>query len=197
MSTEHETQGSSDPVEIDTPVTTVIVQRPLKDAVSRYEAWLQEIVPVARQFAGHRGVNIIRPHGGDEAYTIVLHFDTIANLRAWLESDTRIGLIEKIRPFLHTDENVEIKTGVEFWFTPPAGQRTAPPYKQFLITLSAIFPLTIIIPWMLGPAFALIPALALPGIRHFVIAALIVAAMIYVIMPRYTRFVAGWLYGRK
>lgn len=199
MNTEHETQGSTDPtktdIALDTPVTTVIVQRPLKDAVSRYEAWLQEIVPAAQQFAGHQSVNVIRPHAGDAAYTIILHFDTIANLRAWLDSDTRARLIEKIRPFLHTDENIEIKTGVEFWFTPPAGGRTAPPYKQFLITLSAIFPLTIIIPWMLGPAFGLLPALALPGIRHFVIAALIVGAMTYIIMPRYTRLVAGWLYG--
>jgi antibiotic biosynthesis monooxygenase (ABM) superfamily enzyme len=34
----------------------------------------------------------------------------------------------------------------------------------------------------------------LPGISNFVAAAIIVALMTYVIMPRYTRLIAGWLY---
>jgi uncharacterized protein len=37
--------------------------------------------------------------------------------------------------------------------------------------------------------------LALPGLRHFVIAAAIVAIMVYAVMPRYTRLVSAWLYG--
>src|SRR4051812_32033837 len=45
-------------------------------------------------------------------------------------------------PFLQTDEDVDIKTGFEFWLTPPRASKPAKPYKQFLITLSAILPLT-------------------------------------------------------
>ena len=78
-----------DDLELDTPVTTVIRQRPRPDAVDRYENWLKEIIPVAQQFAGHQSVNVIRPHGASGEYTIVLHFDTIANLRKWLNSDVR------------------------------------------------------------------------------------------------------------
>ncbi|MFY9698088.1 MAG: hypothetical protein WAK34_07140, partial [Rhodoplanes sp.] len=95
---------------------------------------------------------------------------------------------------LSTEENIDIKTGLEFWFTPPPGGKPARPYKQFFVTLSAIFPLTILVPWLLQPAFAALPPLALPGVRHFVIAAAIVAIMIYGVMPRYTRLVSGWLY---
>ena len=151
-----------DEIALETPVTTVIRQRPKPDAVQRYEDWLKEIIPVAQQFAGHRGVNVIRPRGESDAYTIVLHFDTIANLRRWLASDVRARLIEKIKPFMQADEDIEIKTGFEFWFTPPAGKAHAKPYKQFLVTLSAIFPLTIIVPWLLKPVFAWLPVLALP-----------------------------------
>lgn len=186
---------TGDEVPLETPVTTVIQQRPKADAVDRYEAWLKEIMPVAQQFAGHRGVNIIRPHGASDAYTVVLHFDTVANLRRWLESDVRARLVESIRPFLRKAEDIEIKTGLEFWFTPPPGRQHAKAYKQFLITLSAIFPLTVVIPWLLEPAFAWAPVLALPLVKPLVIAIIIVGLMAWVIMPHYTRLVSKWLYG--
>lgn len=186
------TQG--DGIRLDTPVTTVIRQRPLRHAVARYEAWLKEIIPVAQGFAGHQGVNVIRPHAVSEPYAIVLHFDTVANLRRWLDSDIRVRLIEQIRPFLDSPEAIDIRTGFEFWFTPQPAARVAKPYKQFLATLSVIFPLTIVVPLLLQPAFAWLPVLGLPGVRHFIIAAIIVGLMVYVIMPRYTRLLAKWLF---
>jgi antibiotic biosynthesis monooxygenase (ABM) superfamily enzyme len=182
-------------VPLETPVTTVIQQRPKPDATSRYEGWLKEITPAAQQFTGHRGVNVIRPHGGLDAYTIVLHFDTISNLHKWLSSDVRQRLIAKIQPYLRAEEDVEIKTGLEFWFTPPAGGRHAKPYKQFLVTLSAIFPLTVIIPWLLQPVFAWLPVLALPIISQLAVGVIIVGLMTWAIMPTYTRLVSRWLYG--
>lgn len=179
---------------LDSPVTTVIQQRPLAEAVRNYENWLKEIIPAAQHFTGHQGVNVIRPHGASEAYTIVLHFDTAAHLRRWLDSDVRVQLVNKVRPFLQSDEDIDIKTGFEFWFTPPAGTKPAEPYKQFLVTFSAILPLTILVPCLLLPVFALVPAFALPGIRHVIVAAVIVASMTYIVMPPYTRLVSRWLY---
>src|SRR5436190_8423058 len=147
----------------DTPITTVLRQHPLPDAVAHYEEWLKEIIPVAQSFAGHQSVSVIRPHKTDDPYTIILHFDTVAHLRDWLDSETRVHLVQKVRPFLQTDEDVDIKTGFKFWFTPPPASRPAKPYKQFLITLSAIFPLTVAVPWLLQPLFQWAPLLGLPG----------------------------------
>jgi uncharacterized protein len=183
-----------DGIALQTPVTTVIQQRPKPEAVGRYEDWLKEIIPVAQQFAGHRGVNVIRPHDGSDAYTIVLHFDAIDNLQRWLSSDIRKRLMEKVQPFMRADESIEIKTGFEFWFTPTAGGKHAKPYKQFLVTLSAIFPLTIIIPWLLQPVFAWLPVLALPIISQFVVGVIIVGLMTWAVMPYYARLVSRWLY---
>jgi antibiotic biosynthesis monooxygenase (ABM) superfamily enzyme len=175
-------------------VTSVIQQRPKPTAVAEYEAWLKEITPAAQRFPGHRGVNVIRPHDASGAYTIVLHFDTLEHLTAWLESDTRARLVEKVRPLLVTSERIEIKTGLEFWFTPPPGHRQAKPYKQFLVTFSAIFPLTIVVPWVLQPVFARLPLLGQLIVSNFIVVAIIVGLMTYVIMPRYTRLIANWLY---
>jgi uncharacterized protein len=176
-------------------VVTSVIQHQVKPGTeAQYEAWLREITPTAQRFPGHQGANIIRPPEGTGLYTIVLHFDTLEHAQAWLASDTRRVLLAQVEPlFVHGDQ-VEIKTGLEFWFTPPSAQKHAKPYKQFLLTLSAIFPLTILVPWVLRPLFQAVPALGLPGISNLLISALIVGLMTYMIMPYYTRLVAGWLY---
>lgn len=175
-------------------VTTIIAHRPRKDQVAAYERWLTEIVPIAQTFAGHRGVNIIRPYGDSDAYTIVLHFDNETSLRQWLDSETRKRLIEKVRPCLHAAEKIDIKPGIEFWFTPPDARKAAPACKQFIVTLSVIFPLVVIVPWLLTPVFAWVPVLGAEGIRQLIVAAIIVAIMTFWLMPRYVRLVSRWLY---
>jgi antibiotic biosynthesis monooxygenase (ABM) superfamily enzyme len=175
-------------------VTSVIKHHIKPGGEAEYEAWLREITPTAQRFPGHQGVNIVRPPAGADEYTIVLHFDTLEHAQAWLASDTRRTLLTQVEPLLVGGDQVEIKTGLEFWFTPSAGQQHAKPYKQFLLTLSAIFPLTMLVPWVLRPLFQAVPVLGLPGISNLLISAVIVGLMTYVIMPRYTRLVAGWLY---
>ncbi len=173
-------------------VTMVIQHHVVAGAAARYEAWLGEIIPVAQGFAGHLGVNILRPGAGADTYTVVLRFDTHEHLRDWIESDARRGLVARAQPLLAGGEQVEIKTGLEYWFTPPGSeQKKAPPFKQFLVTLSAIFPLTVLVPWLLKP---LLQALPLPLIGDFVVAVSIVFLMTYVIMPRYTKLVSRWLF---
>jgi uncharacterized protein len=54
--------------------------------------------------------------------------------------------------------------------------------------------LTILVPWVLRPLFPAVPALGLPGISNLLVSALIVGIMMYLIMPYYTRLMAGWLY---
>lgn len=182
------------PINIDSAVTTIILQRPQKHHVQAYEDWLKEIVPISKRFEGHRGVNVIRPHAGQDEYTIVLHFDSEQNLRKWLESDTRKELIEKVKPLLNSDESIEIQSGIEYWFTPHSAQKTAPAHKQYLITLSAIFPLTVLVPLGMEPLFALHPLLENLLVKKLIVAMVLVWMMIYVVMPRYVRLVSRWLY---
>lgn len=166
--------------------------RPGHDA--DYEAWVADVLPIAESFPGHQGVAIIRPPEGSHVYTIVLHFDTLEHLRGWLESDTRRRLLDKVEPFLtHAPGEVEIRPGLEFWLSPP-GQKHARPYKQFLLILSALYPLSLGMAWLAQPLFAAVPGLAQPLLRGLLLAAAIVAVMTWVIMPRYTRLVAKWLY---
>lgn len=175
---------------------TLVIQHQLKTGVvPEYESWLKEIIPAAQRYSGDLGVSVMRPAEGSNTYTVVLRFNTHENLHAWTESDIRSRLIERVKPLLVTDEQLEIKTGLEFWFTPSGpAQKKAKPSKQFLVTLSAIFPLSVVVPWLLKPLFRLVPTLALPVVSNLLVAVIIVFVMVYLIMPRYTKFISRWLF---
>jgi antibiotic biosynthesis monooxygenase (ABM) superfamily enzyme len=177
-------------------VTSIIRHDVKEQDHAAYEEWLREIVPVAARFPGHRGVNVIRPVKGATQYTVILHFDGIDNLRAWLDSAERRALIAKALPLLGGEDAVEIKTGLEFWFTPPSRLQRAPPYKQFIVTFSVIYPLTILLPLLLNPLLERIEFVRIFYVRQFFLDAAIVALITYVIMPRYTRLIAKWLYAQ-
>jgi hypothetical protein len=126
-------------------------------------------------------------------YTSLLRFDTRDNLNAWLASDARQALLTRVSALLTKSDVHEIRTGMDFWFT-PEGTTPPKPWKQFLLVLSAIYPLTLIIPALLTPLFRVAPPLTHPLIRGLLIAAAIVFLMTFVVMPRYTRLVKRWLH---
>lgn len=177
------------------PVTFVIYHRVKRGLYSEYEQWLERIMPVARSYPGHLGVNVIRPMAGEQLYTVIIRFTGTGHMRSWVESDDRRRLIGEVMPFLEEGDRTEIREGGEFWFTPPApGAKHPVRWKQFLITFSVILPLTMIVPWLWRPLFRAWPWLAGYIQSKFAIAATIVFIVVYLVMPYYTRLVAKWLY---
>jgi hypothetical protein len=187
-------RGRTSPDEI---VTLVIQHHVRTGGEAEYERHLSKIIAAAATFPGHLGVNVICPpqsRRADSHYTIVVRFDTHRHLEAWIGSPTRRDFIRHVEHLLVKDDSVAVKTGLEFWFTPPGDPAPPRPYKQYLITLSAIFPLTVIVPWVLRPIIQGIPFLNMQFINTFITDAVIVALMVWVVMPRFTRLVAKWLF---
>jgi antibiotic biosynthesis monooxygenase (ABM) superfamily enzyme len=176
-------------------VISVIRHEVRPGSEERYEGWIGKIVPVAKRFPGHAGVTVVRPPASSRTYTVVVRFDEIEHLQAWLGSDTRTQLLEEIEPHLSRADLPEIQTGLEFWVTTPeVVQRAASPFKQFLLVLSVIYPLTLVVPMSLQPLLTATPGFGAPYARTLVSTIVIVALMTYIIMPRYTRLVTDWLY---
>ena len=160
-----------------------------------HEQWLARIIPIAARFPGHRGVSVIRPAPAAGDYTVTLRFDDVTHAEDWLASDARRELVADVAPALTRAEALDTVTGLEFWFQPvPVPQRRARPYKQFLTTLSVIYPLTLLVPCLLRPLLGYAPALEHVLVEHLIVAAIIVGLMTYVAMPRYVRLVDDWLY---
>ncbi|PSJ43799.1 antibiotic biosynthesis monooxygenase [Zobellella endophytica] len=177
-------------------VSVLIRHRIRQEAMSDYEHWLRKTIDVAAGFAGHQGVNILKPAGGHTQYDIAVRFASRAEAEAWVHSRERRALLEEAEGYLVLPDEVDIATGIDNWFqplNPPVKQPTR--WKQWLLTTLVIWLLTLLVP----PALSLllfepVPLLGLWGLRHAITAAAIVALVIYVIMPRLVRRVSGWLF---
>jgi antibiotic biosynthesis monooxygenase (ABM) superfamily enzyme len=178
-------------------VTFVVQHRVRNDAFARYEEWLKRIVAVCSTYPGYQGVDIIRPVAGDNEYSTIVRFATFADAERWCKSKDRPRLIAEITDILERDDRARIQTGIDFWFTPTSVQQPQPlRWKQWFITTTVIWPLMLLIPPLFQPLFAALPWLGMYGIRQAVIASTIVALVVFLIMPRYVRAIAGWLYSR-
>ncbi|PLR37543.1 antibiotic biosynthesis monooxygenase [Chimaeribacter coloradensis] len=173
------------------PVTLVITHTLQPQQQEAYERWLRRIMPVAEQFEGHRGVNVIRPSGEGHIYTILIRFDTLENLTRWTASAERKSLLADAEPLLDGGDRIEVQAGSQFWFTPPQqGVRRPARWKQYVLTLAVIFPSAELVPrfWNL-----IVPSLSGTLAGHLLNDATVVALVVFFWMPWLTRALAGWL----
>jgi antibiotic biosynthesis monooxygenase (ABM) superfamily enzyme len=162
-------------------------------AEQRYEEWTKEILSAVSRYPGYLGREVFRPTQGNRKYTIIVRFDTDEHLKDWTESDARKEFISRASDLLETGDQNEVRTGIDFWFK-PEGTRPPKAWKQFLLTASAVYPLSLILPRLLAPLYRVAPPLGHPLISALLMAALLTGLLTFVIMPRYTRLVRRWLY---
>lgn len=159
----------------------------------RYEEWTKEILRASSSYPGYLGREVFRPAAGNRKYTTIVRFDTDEHLREWIDSDARREYISRARDLLEKGDQNEIRTGVDFWFTPESA-RSPKAWKQFLLTTSAVYPLSLIIPRLLNPLFGVAPSLGHPLVANLLVALILTGLLTFVIMPHYTRLVRRWLY---
>jgi antibiotic biosynthesis monooxygenase (ABM) superfamily enzyme len=175
-------------------VTAIIQHDVLPYAVQRYERWLERIMPAAAAFPGHGGVSVVRPPArGPRRYSVAVRFDSLDHAQSWFGSEARRALLQEAAELLVRDETVSTLSGLELWFGTPPGRRPPARWKMFLVTVAAIYPLTLLVPWALQPLLSAVAMLREPLLHHLVVALAIVALMTWVVMPRLTRHLAGWL----
>ena len=181
---------------VDHGATVVITHRVRVGRHADYEAWLEEIAPLCRASPGHLDWHIVRPIPGlTETYTVVIRFDTTAHLQQWMESPARARLIEKARPLLATGDDFYVSSGLDFWFTPGGAKSKVPVrWKQYLVTWSAIYPLALGVPWVVGPLLRRLGAPEGRLLTTLVVTGAVVFLMVYLVMPRYKRLLKRWLF---
>ncbi|MEO8066668.1 MAG: antibiotic biosynthesis monooxygenase [Flavobacteriales bacterium] len=175
---------------------TVVITHRIKDgSAPAYEAWLNGIGPVCRSFPGHLDWQIIRPIAGlSGTYTVVIRFDTEEHLRQWMHSDERKRYIADARPLFAEEDRFHISTGLDIWFAPEGAVSAPMRWKQALVTLSAIYPLVLGVPLLLSPLLRKLGVTDGGFISTFIVAAVVVWLMAYVVMPNYTKLIRRWLF---
>jgi antibiotic biosynthesis monooxygenase (ABM) superfamily enzyme len=174
------------------PITTAVTRRVKPGHEAAYEEFLEGIIAAASGFRGYLGVEVFRPSGGGDEYRIVYRFEGSGDLRSWLDSDEHAAWLEQAEPHVIGPMRTSMLTGLESWFTLPArpGATPPPPYKMALLTWITLFPLITLVVLALDPVLTrleLVPRLAITT-------AVTVPLMTWVVMPRVTRALRGWLY---
>jgi uncharacterized protein len=183
---------STPPDAAEGPVTTTVTRRVKPGHETFYEEFLAGIISSASRFPGHLGVEVFRPQSAAAGeYRTVYRFDTAEHLRAWLDSDEHAAWLARAEPHVIGPMRTSFVTGLETWFTLPGRRGTAPPpHKMALLTWITIFPLITAIVAVTGPLLEELPLVLRLGITT----ALAVPLMTWVVMPRVTRLLGGWLY---
>ncbi len=173
------------------PVTVVVSRRVRRGREPGYEAWLAGVLGAAKQFPGHLGANVVRPaHSGGD-YVLIFRFDNEAHLLAWERSPERAHWLAQVEPLVEGDVQRERISGLEFWFTPPAGSAHAPPrWKMAVVLALVIWPLSTALARVLAPWLEPVPW----WLRGAPVVAVMVPLMTWVVMPQVLRLLAGWLY---
>lgn len=174
-------------------VTAVISHMVKPEKKQEYEQWLRDVSAIAQQFEGHSGVSFVRPQDPDyPEYAILLKFDEYKNLKRWMDSPIRQRWIEKAQPLVQNDQDVQILTGFETWFTLPGRLVKHPPkrYKMATLTALSVFVVAQLLGYLLSPLLEPIPLL----LRALILTTLTVFLLTYVVMPRVTRLFYRWLY---
>jgi hypothetical protein len=174
-------------------ITTTVTRRVKPGHEPFYEQFLNGIIAAAREFPGHLGVEVFRPESATAGeYRIVYRFDSPEHLRRWLDSDEHAAWLERAEPHVIGPMHRTFVTGLETWFTVPGMPATPPPppYKMALLTWVTIFPLITVLVVALEPLVEGLPL----ALRLGITTALAVPLMTWVLMPRVTRLLRGWLY---
>lgn len=177
----------------DSSVTVVISRRVIKGQEGQFEQLSSEMTHRASRYPGYLGANLFRPSNtNDPEYRIIFKFTDGKSLAAWQNSEERAEILEQIEPLLITPSKIETVSGIINWFTMPGHNPVKPPpkYKMTIVSWLALYPAVTLIFFFFGDLLAQLPLL----MRTLIVTAVVMVAMSYLLMPRFTRWFAFWLF---
>jgi uncharacterized protein len=174
-------------------VTTIVRRKVRPGQEAAYEAWLERLTEGAQQhFAGYLGAEFHRPAGGGDEYRSIFRFDTIESLVAFEMSPYHEAMMQEGAALFASDAVRHRLTGLEVWFDAPPGVPAPQPsrHRMALVLFAVVFSLVVLLNAGLQPITSTWPS----PIRYMLLVALQVILMTYVIMPRLTPIIAGFVY---
>lgn len=175
------------------PVKIVLERRVRPGSEVAFQLWSERFVDVVSRFPGHEGTSVLAmPHR--ESQLVLVRFASAHALERWQRSDDFAALTREADALGPAGDFSEVKTGMETWFTLPDLPRPAkapPRWKMAVMTWTALFPMVVVLGYLLGP-------LPLPPLLKQVAGTAVPVVMLtWVIMPRLTRHLYRWLYASQ
>lgn len=174
-------------------ITRIARRRALPGHEAQYESLVREMLARMKTFPGFAGAELIPPGAPGGDYQVVVHFDSEAHLATWDASPERSEMFVRMRDHAEGEPEHRRLSGLEAWFEPavvPASMHP-PRHRMAFVTWLGIWPLASLAIWFLSPLLGRLnlPFLLITAINTL----LIVASMTYLVMPRLTRALRGFL----
>jgi uncharacterized protein len=183
------TPGSPSRPESAGPVKIVIERLPRQGAEKRFRLWAEQFVAEASRAPGHEGGSVLS--GREGPHLILLRFASAPALEAWQRSPAYESLLRDADAVSTAGDESQVQSGLETWFTlpdRPTPMKPPPRWKMALVTWLALLPMVIALAFVFAP-------LRLPFLLNASVSTAIPVVMLtWVIMPRATRALYGWLY---
>jgi antibiotic biosynthesis monooxygenase (ABM) superfamily enzyme len=175
-----------------TPVKVVFERRVRPGADAGFREWSERFVQMAKRFPGHEGASVLAIPNSESQFVLV-RFASPADLERWQGSPEYATLIREADALGPAGPYSETRTGLETWFTlPDQPVPAAPPpeWKMALVTWFSLLPMVIALAFIFAP-------FRLPFLVEVSLSTAIPVAMLtWVVMPRLTRLLYGWLYAK-
>jgi antibiotic biosynthesis monooxygenase (ABM) superfamily enzyme len=174
------------------PVTVVFSWRAKPGREEEFAEWAKTLTLAATRTPGNLGATVIHEDGSRD-FHLIEQFVNREALQRWLDSPERAALHEQVRDSAEARTAVQQRTGLETWFYVPshagATMRPPPRWKQWLVSVVAVYPLVLLFQMFVIPLVADWPVWARAALFPLVILTL----MTYVVMPVVSRLLRGWL----
>jgi len=167
------------------PITVVVTRRLRPGATDAFAAWSERLLVAAAAVPGYLGTTVLADSTGTRH--IVERFADEESLGVWEASPDRARLIDEANGFSIVER--QRLSGLETWFDVPG---SPPRWKMALTTFAAAYPIAYLVLRFIGPHEGGLPA----SVRSLITVVILVPMLTWVVMPRLTRALHGWLYTR-
>lgn len=177
-------------------LTSVASHEVLPGREEDFKRWQKKLIKAQEKFPGFMGGELFPPvEGLQDQWVSLFRYDTRVHLAEWLESDTRAKLLREGNRYLRYYDLHTVGSpfgGLPgFGGSPPAA---VPAWKQAMVVLLVLFPAVAVLDHLTRPV---LESLDLTGsVALFIVLALSIVIVTWVLMPLANRALAGWLSGR-
>lgn len=177
-------------------VTRIVRRQVTPGHEEQFEAIAREMFATMQRFPGFLGATLIPPDAAGDDYQVVNHFASEEALKNWDASPERADILHRFNDHAENEPEFRRLTGLEAWFTTatvPASMHP-PKHRMTFVTWLGIWPTASLLIWGLQWLWGVVRPPFL--VQTAVTTALIALAMSYLVMPRLTRLMKGFLVAR-
>ena len=171
------------------PVHVAITRRVRAGCEEEFQQALREFFRDSFNHQGVAGASMLVPGPGsnDREFGILRTFVSEKERDAFYASPMFLEWEKRARTLTEGEPEYRQLHGLEAWFRSP--QAPPPRWKMAIVTLMGVYPVSLVIGLLLSPKLRQLPLV----LNLFVVSALIVSCLTWVVMPRLTRWMRPWL----